>query len=229
MAAPTPVSSLVHSSTLVTAGVYLIIRLKYLFFDLMGLWLIFFLGTVTMLIARLAAVFESDLKKIVALSTLSQLGIIVCLLGLGLTTLRFIHLLAHAYFKALMFLGTGNMIHASNRGQDIRRIGANSDRFRCTKRMVLVSNVRLAGLPFISAFFSKEYFLESLCRVNCPWVLFTMFYLSVSLTLIYRVRFLSLFYAGIKKSNSVNSTLDSDSFVILPIIILLIPAICIGK
>jgi NADH-ubiquinone oxidoreductase chain 5 len=114
------VSSLVHSSTLVTAGVYLLLRLNYLFVDFEILNYIFTIGAITIIMARIRALVEADLKKIVALSTLRQLGIIVSLLGLGLPNVRFLHLLAHAYFKALMFLSTGEIIHNSLRGQDIR-------------------------------------------------------------------------------------------------------------
>jgi NADH-ubiquinone oxidoreductase chain 5 len=114
IAAPTPVSSLVHSSTLVTAGVYLIFRFENLLILLNINTLLLGLGCLTIFIARLRAFFEIDIKKIVALSTLRQLGVIITRLGAGFRILGFFHLLSHAFFKALLFIRAGNLIHRSN-------------------------------------------------------------------------------------------------------------------
>lgn len=124
MAAPTPVSSLVHSSTLVTAGVYLLVR----FYPSLRVhsyfcFLIFYVGVVTCLMARFSALYENDLKKIVALSTLSQLGVMIMALGLGLPILSFFHLITHALFKALLFICAGTIIHNIQNNQDVRLIG----------------------------------------------------------------------------------------------------------
>lgn len=124
MAAPTPVSALVHSSTLVTAGVFLLIR----FFPGLSVFyyfcpILFYLGTATSLMARLTALFENDLKKIIALSTLRQLGVMVFCLGLGQPHLRFYHLITHALFKALLFICAGTLIHSNFNIQDIRILG----------------------------------------------------------------------------------------------------------
>lgn len=118
-------SALVHSSTLVTAGVYLVVR----FFDYLKdapltSRVVLFIGTLTILIAGIAALREVDLKKIVALSTLSQLGLIISSLGIGLWKVAFFHLLCHAYIKALLFLSVGNIIHYSNRYQDMRLVAS---------------------------------------------------------------------------------------------------------
>ena len=124
IAAPTPVSALVHSSTLVTAGIFLVFR----FFNSISTFSFFFpitfyFGVITCLIASLAAFFESDLKKIIALSTLRQLGVIIIRMGLNQPYLAFFHLLTHALFKALLFICAGTIIHRSLRSQDIRHIG----------------------------------------------------------------------------------------------------------
>jgi NADH-ubiquinone oxidoreductase chain 5 len=120
MAAPTPVSALVHSSTLVTAGVYLLIRFHYILLENNFL---FYVGVFTIFISGLGANFEIDLKKIIALSTLSQLGVIIISLGLGLVELSFFHLLTHALFKSLLFLCAGVYIHGVGDIQDIRFLG----------------------------------------------------------------------------------------------------------
>jgi len=123
MAAPTPVSALVHSSTLVTAGVYLLIRINILLVNLQLLEGLIFLGTCTILIAGGAAILEIDIKKIIALSTLSQLGVIIIVLGAGSPILSYFHLLSHAFFKAILFICAGLVIHNIKDYQDIRKMG----------------------------------------------------------------------------------------------------------
>ena len=121
MAAPTPVSALVHSSTLVTAGVYLLIRLQGSFEYSGAQKVLLVVGLATIVIAGASAIWEIDIKKIVALSTLSQLGLIVTTISLGAWRIAFIHLLSHAFFKALLFITVGNIIHLSEDYQDIRK------------------------------------------------------------------------------------------------------------
>lgn len=123
MAAPTPVSALVHSSTLVTAGVYLLIRINILLVRFEILEILIMLGTFTIFIAGGAAMFEMDIKKIIALSTLSQLGAMVMVLGMGSPTMAYFHLLSHAFFKAMLFICAGIIIHNIKDYQDIRKIG----------------------------------------------------------------------------------------------------------
>ena len=117
IAAPTPVSALVHSSTLVTAGVWLLIRHTTELYCLGLSQILFYIGTLTILGSSISAIFEKDLKKIVALSTLSQLGIMIITLGIGLTTLVYLHLILHAYFKSIIFIRVGNIIHYYNSSQ----------------------------------------------------------------------------------------------------------------
>lgn len=161
MAAPTPVSSLVHSSTLVTAGVYVLIRLGGSL-PRHGGFMVATVGSLTMLLAGLRALGEGDMKKIVALSTLRQLGIMVVGVGIGFPLLAFFHLIAHAFFKALLFVGVGNFIHASGSYQDLKLIGGKSFRLPLTRSILVVAKARLCGLPFFSGFFSKEAILENL-------------------------------------------------------------------
>lgn len=125
IAAPTPVSSLVHSSTLVTAGIYLLIRF-YPRLSLINFFncYVLYAGLVTSMLAGLAANYENDFKKVIALSTLSQLGIIIIIIGLGQPSVAFFHLITHALFKALLFICAGTIIHSRQNNQDLRIIGA---------------------------------------------------------------------------------------------------------
>ena len=162
MAAPTPVSSLVHSSTLVTAGVYVILRLgpaleRPTVFLIAGA-----VGALTIIMARLSAFLETDLKKIVALSTLRQLGVMVTAAGLNSFKIVFFHLVAHAFFKALLFIATGVAIYSLNDYQDLRRAGAMAGPLKTSKAIIVLAKVRLCGIPFFSGFYSKEIVLETL-------------------------------------------------------------------
>jgi NADH-ubiquinone oxidoreductase chain 5 len=159
MAAPTPVSSLVHSSTLVTAGVYLLIRFNFAFSDSLCYFLLF-ISRITMFMSGLGARFEFDLKKIIALSTLSQLGLIMSILALGGYKLAFFHLLTHALFKALLFMCSGNIIHNVGNCQDIRFIGSLVNFIPLTCVYFNICNLSLCGLPFFRGFYSKDLILE---------------------------------------------------------------------
>nr|ATW72358.1 NADH dehydrogenase subunit 5 [Dolabella auricularia] len=163
MAAPTPVSALVHSSTLVTAGIFLIIRLSYnlpLSEEIKSILL--FLGAITCLLGGWAATYENDIKKIIALSTLSQLGVMVFSLGLGFPNLALFHLYTHALFKALLFLAAGNMLMATYGFQDIRLMGGIGVAMPFTVIMFNISSLCLVGAPFLSAFYSKHVILEEM-------------------------------------------------------------------
>ena len=228
MAAPTPVSSLVHSSTLVTAGVYLMFRFDRLLVYLGINGLILVLGSLTIFIARLRAFFEIDIKKIVALSTLRQLGVIIVALGAGYSLLGFFHLLSHAFFKALLFIRAGNIIHNSDRYQDLRVIGGATEILPFTKRIVIGCSLRLCGLPFISAFYSKEIIIERLLTYNLPVISYFFIILGIILTVFYRARFLVISIRWTSRQRSLFSKSDLDYIVNTRILILLIPAITGG-
>nr|YP_009915373.1 NADH dehydrogenase subunit 5 [Nysius fuscovittatus]QLF99806.1 NADH dehydrogenase subunit 5 [Nysius fuscovittatus] len=187
MAAPTPVSALVHSSTLVTAGVYLMIRFNYLFtyYD-MSLFL--FISVLTMFMSGLGAVFEYDIKKIIALSTLSQLGLMISILFMGFPTVSYFHLLTHAFFKALLFLCAGLIIHCVNDVQDIRFMGGLVNILPFTISCFGISNFSLCGLPFLSGFYSKDLVLELMTMNMFNIYIYIIFYLSIGLTVCYSVR-----------------------------------------
>jgi len=163
IAAPTPVRALVHSSTLVTAGIFLIIRLSYsLPLDQNVCSILLLCGSVTCLLGGWAATYENDIKKIIALSTLRQLGVIVFSLGLNLPALGLFHLYTHALFKALLFLAAGHILIVTFGVQDIRRIGGVGVIIPMTCIMFNISSLCLIGAPFIRAFYSKHLILEKI-------------------------------------------------------------------
>lgn len=155
MAAPTPVSALVHSSTLVTAGVYMMIRHRHY-----ESWYLTVLGITTMTMAGLRACAERDLKKVVALRTLSQLGVIMASLGVSAKSLCFFHLITHASFKALLFICVGVCIHSFYGTQDSRSFGGCSILLHST--FLIVSTLSLIGFAFTSGFYRKDAILEKL-------------------------------------------------------------------
>lgn len=187
IAAPTPVSSLVHSSTLVTAGVYLLIRFNKSLNSRLILFVLL-IRVLTIFISGLGANLEFDLKKIIALSTLRQLGLIIRVLLLGRFKLAFYHLLIHALFKALLFICAGSFIHSFSDNQDIRFMGNMYIYIPVTRAIFIVANFSLCGIPFLSGFYSKDLILEfsSISRMSVYFYL--IFYISTGLTVSYRVR-----------------------------------------
>nr|YP_009692120.1 NADH dehydrogenase subunit 5 [Leptocentrus albolineatus]QEG98453.1 NADH dehydrogenase subunit 5 [Leptocentrus albolineatus] len=186
MAAPTPVSALVHSSTLVTAGVYLLIR----FFSNLLVYNFFFvlIGIFTMIFSSLCANFEFDLKSIIAFSTLSQLGLMVMSLFMGLIDYSFFHLLTHAMFKSLLFLCSGIYIFYYLDNQDIRFMGGCCKFLPISTCCFNVSSMALCGIPFLSGFYSKDLIVEMSFFSGCNYFLMIMFYLSLGLTCCYSFR-----------------------------------------
>nr|YP_009271879.1 NADH dehydrogenase subunit 5 [Xylotrechus grayii]AIW58313.1 NADH dehydrogenase subunit 5 [Xylotrechus grayii] len=187
MAAPTPVSSLVHSSTLVTAGVYLLIRFNFSFSSEV-MFLLLFMSSMTMFMSGLGANFEFDLKKIIALSTLSQLGLMMGILSLGSYELAFFHLLTHALFKALLFMCAGNIIHNMGNCQDIRYMGSLIINMPITCTLFNICNFSLCGLPFLSGFYSKDLVVEIMSMNYLSIYIYLIFYVSVGLTVCYSFR-----------------------------------------
>lgn len=188
MAAPTPVSSLVHSSTLVTAGVYLIIRFNEFVIGSGVNYALIFMAVWTMIISGLMANFEFDLKKIIALSTLRQLGFMMVILRLGYKYLGLFHLLVHAVFKSLLFICAGAVIHIFKGNQDIRFYG----NLRCALPFLMVgfftSILSLIGFPFMAGFYSKDLIIEITYNLQINFILEVIIILSVSLTVRYSLR-----------------------------------------
>nr|YP_010693081.1 NADH dehydrogenase subunit 5 [Dacus durbanensis]WCB98262.1 NADH dehydrogenase subunit 5 [Dacus durbanensis] len=214
MAAPTPVSALVHSSTLVTAGVYLLIRFNVL---LSGSWLgnlLLLLSGLTMFMAGLGANFEFDLKKIIALSTLSQLGLMMSILSMGFYKLAFFHLLTHALFKALLFMCAGAIIHNMNNSQDIRLMGGLGVYMPLTSGCFNVANLALCGMPFLAGFYSKDMILEIVSLSYINMFSFFLYFFSTGLTVCYSFRLAYYSMTGELNCGSLNM-LNDEGWVML--------------
>nr|UOU85338.1 NADH dehydrogenase subunit 5 [Pollenia vagabunda] len=214
MAAPTPVSALVHSSTLVTAGVYLLIRFNILLSGSVMGNLLLLLSGLTMFMAGLGANYEFDLKKIVALSTLSQLGLMMSILSMGFYKLAFFHLLTHALFKALLFMCAGAIIHNMNNSQDIRLMGSLSLMMPLTSSCFNVANLALCGMPFLAGFYSKDLILEVVSFSYINMFSFFLYFFSTGLTVCYSFRLVYYTMSGNSYFFSLNF-LNDEGWVML--------------
>nr|AWB98752.1 NADH dehydrogenase subunit 5 [Anopheles parvus]AWB99077.1 NADH dehydrogenase subunit 5 [Anopheles parvus] len=229
MAAPTPVSALVHSSTLVTAGVYLLIRFNVLLTDkILGQMLLLISG-LTMFMAGLGANFEFDLKKIIALSTLSQLGLMMSILSMGFYKLAFFHLLTHALFKALLFMCAGSIIHNMKNSQDIRMMGSLSMSMPLTCSCFNIANLALCGMPFLAGFYSKDLILEMVMLSYVNFISFFLFFFSTGLTVCYSFRLVYYSMTGNFNSSPLHPLNDSGWTMLFSIFFLMIMAIIGGS
>jgi NADH-ubiquinone oxidoreductase chain 5 len=164
MEGPTPVSALIHAATMVTAGVFLIIRCSPLFEYAEGtLVFITFLGAITTFFAATTGVVQNDLKKVIAYSTCSQLGYMIFACGLSHYNVSLFHLVNHAFFKALLFLGAGAVIHSLANEQDMRKMGGLFKVMPFTYVIMLIGSLSLMGFPFLTGFYSKDLILEVAC------------------------------------------------------------------
>lgn len=190
IAAPTPISSLVHSSTLVTAGIYLLIRYSIILnINKNLIQILFFISFITLIISSIIALLEYDFKKIIALSTLNQLSLMIINLSIGFWKITFFHLISHALFKSLLFLCAGLIIHSINNMQDIRIYGGLFKIYPLTINIFFISSLRLRGFPFLRGFYSKDLIIENIIiSNNLIWIILIF---SSILTLSYRLR---LFY-----------------------------------
>nr|UBU97849.1 NADH dehydrogenase subunit 5 [Tarbinskiellus sp.] len=229
MAAPTPVSALVHSSTLVTAGVYLLIRFGLVIemFNMSEMLLL--IGCLTMFMSGMGANYEFDLKKIIALSTLSQLGLMMGTIGLGYYDLAFFHLLTHALFKALLFLCAGVYIHGLSDLQDIRGMGGIIYQMPMTSICFCVSNLALCGMPFLSGFYSKDLILELSLMSNFNLLIFILFFFSTGLTVCYTFRLIYYVMVGNFNFKSLHCLGDESYGFVGPMFMLMIMAIVGGS
>lgn len=226
MAAPTPVRALVHSSTLVTAGVFLLIR----FYPYLSKFRVFnniilVIASITIFIAGIRALVECDIKKIVALSTLRQLGVIIASIGLGLPHLAFFHLITHALFKALLFVCVGTLIHLHHHSQDLRVIGNLRAQIPLTLGCLNIANIALCGLPFIAGFYSKDLIIEISLYNSYSYVIIFLFIFSTIITAAYSIRLTITGLISITMGISIQYVRDNTSNNTSPMVILSLGAI----
>ena len=233
MAGPTPVSALIHAATMVTAGVFAIIRLSPIIENSPnGLMLIAFVGVLTSFFAATIGLFQNDLKKIIAYSTCSQLGYMVFICGLSNYSLSIFHLANHAFFKALLFLSAGSIIHSLNDEQDIRKYGGLLKVLPFSYLMFLIGSLALMGIPFLSGFYSKDVIIEIayssyLIKNN---FIYWLSIISAVFTTLYSTRL--LFLTFFNKPNGFKSDYknvhDSDLLIAIPLFVLSINSIFFG-
>lgn len=193
MEGPTPVSALIHAATMVTAGVFLVIKCSFLFeFAEFTLGFITIIGAITSLYGASVGFMQYDIKKIIAYSTCSQLGLMFCACGLSAYSLGLFHLINHAFFKALLFLCAGSIIHALNDEQDIRKMGGLKNILPFTYVSMLIASLSLMGFPFFSGFYSKELilFITYLDQFRFSYFKFGLLYLASILTVLYSLKIL---------------------------------------
>nr|UBI44065.1 NADH dehydrogenase subunit 5 [Paratectonatica tigrina] len=229
MAAPTPVSALVHSSTLVTAGVFLLIR----FFPFLSTCSFFkptllFISVLTLLMAGIGANYENDLKKIIALSTLSQLGVMMMSLGMGNSYLALFHLYTHALFKALLFLCAGAIIHNSTNTQDIRSMGMMFNQAPLTISCMNIANLSLCGAPFLSGFYSKDLILEISLFEPTNFLMVCLIFLATGMTAAYSLRLSFCSLWSNPKNIPLHSKHEKDYYINFSTLILSFCAIMAG-
>ena len=221
MAGPTPVSALIHAATMVTAGIFMITRLNYLF-DLTPqiLNIIAIVGAVTALVAASIGLVQNDIKKVLAYSTVSQLGLMFLAIGMGAYNVAVFHVITHAFFKACLFLGSGSVIHAMGGEQDMRKMGNLRKAMPITLITMLVATLAISGIPPFAGFFSKDEILITAFHNNIP--LFIIASLASIMTAFYMFRLLYLtFFKSFRGSDHQKEHLhESPALITFPLIVL---------
>ena len=233
MEGPTPVSALIHAATMVTAGVFLVVKCSPLFeYSQTALNLVTIVGMITAIFAASVALVQNDIKKIVAYSTCSQLGYMFFAAGIGAYHVAMFHLFTHAFFKALLFLGSGSVIHALKDEQDIRNMGGVRKKLPYTYTFMLIGTLALTGFPFLSGFYSKDAIIEFayLRNSSLGYYAATIGIFTAFLTSIYSWRlFFKTFHGPYKnKKVSINEIHESPIIMLVPLFFLSIGAIFAG-
>ncbi|WP_078127664.1 NADH-quinone oxidoreductase subunit L [Leptospira alexanderi] len=229
MAGPTPVSALIHAATMVTAGIFLIARLNPIFLSApqVGHWIVI-VGSVTAFFAATIGLFQNDIKKVLAYSTVSQLGYMFVAMGAGAYVAGLFHLMTHAFFKALLFLGSGSVIHALHHEQDLRNMGGLKNQMKVTWITFLIGSLAISGIPPFSGFFSKDLILEKSYTYGALFyglgivtALLTAFYM-------FRMTYLAFYGESRVSSHKAEHLHESPLVMTVPLVILSIGAAVAG-
>lgn len=240
MEGPTPISALIHAATMVTAGIFMTTRMSPLFeYSTVALNFILFIGTITCFFMGLLGIVENDIKRVIAYSTLSQLGLMVAALGVSSYAFSMFHLMTHAFFKALLFLCAGAVIIGTHHEQDIQKMGCLRKYMPVTFVTMLIGSLALIGFPGFSGFFSKDLILESIFFSNLPFadMAYYIVYISIFITAFYSFRlFFLVFYTDEYKGSGGHGgayTHEHDvhevkPIIYVPLLLLALPSIFIG-
>ncbi|MEP0813979.1 MAG: NADH-quinone oxidoreductase subunit L [bacterium] len=233
MEGPTPVSALIHAATMVTSGVYLLARMNVLFFSApTAMLVVAIVGCLTAFVAATIAFSQVDIKRVLAYSTVSQLGYMVLACGVGAFWVGIFHLMTHAFFKALLFLGSGSVIHGMSEEQDIRQMGGLAKKMPTTYWTFLIASMAIAGVPFLSGFFSKDeilamtYFSEGPVPIG-KW-LFAVALLTAFMTAFYMFRLVIRTFLGEPQSEKAKHAHESPRVMTVPLTILAVLSVIGG-
>ena len=233
MEGPTPISALIHAATMVTAGIFMVSRMSPLFeLSDVALTVVMVIGAITALFMGLLGIVQNDIKKVVAYSTLSQLGYMTVALGVSAYSVAIFHLMTHAFFKALLFLAAGSVIVALHHEQDIRKMGGLRKKMPITYMTSLLGTLALIGFPGFAGFYSKDMIIEAVHYSDLPfagWAYFAVV-LGVFITAFYSLRLLFLVFHGESRvdSHTEEHLHETAPSITVPLVLLAIPSVVIG-
>ena len=230
MEGPTPVSALIHAATMVNAGVYLVARTNPIFASAPdSMVIVAGIGIFTAILAASIAMTQTDIKRVLAYSTLSQLGYMFAALGVGAFTAAIFHLMTHGFFKGLLFLGSGSVIHSVHEEQDMRRMGGLRTKIPQTYRTMLIGSIAIAGIPPLAGFFSKDEILGEAFKLGFQWVWAIGLFVAL-LTAFYMFRLIGLtFWGTFRGPKEIEDHIhESPPVMTVPLWLLAIPSIFLG-
>jgi len=233
MEGPTPISALIHAATMVTAGIFMVSRMSPIFeFSDVALTFVMVIGAITAIFMGLLGIVQNDIKRVVAYSTLSQLGYMTVALGVSAYSVAIFHLMTHAFFKALLFLAAGSVIVALHHQQDIRKMGALRKKMPITYITALIGTLALIGFPGFAGFYSKDMIIEAVHFSNLPfadWVYYAVVF-GVFITAFYSLRMFFIVFHGESRleQHTEDHVHETALSITVPLIVLAIPSVIIG-